>query len=101
MRLALAARDIAMVFRLLQRVGISQRRIAAFTGKSQGEISEIIGGRQVMAYDVLARIADGLGVPRGYLGLSYDPTTSAIVAGGMTSGVEHGAEEDETRRTLA
>ena len=24
-----------------------------------------------MAYDVLSRIADGLGVPRGYMGLSY------------------------------
>src|SRR4051812_6044616 len=35
MRIALAARDIAGVFRLLQRVGVSQRRIAALTGQSQ------------------------------------------------------------------
>lgn len=76
MRAALATRDIATVFRLLQRAGISQRRIAALTGQSQSEISEIRGGRQVMAYDVLARIADGLGVPRGAMGLAYDHTTA-------------------------
>ena len=35
MRAVLAARDIAGVFRLLQRVGVSQRRIAALTGQSQ------------------------------------------------------------------
>jgi transcriptional regulator with XRE-family HTH domain len=66
-------------FKLLQRVGVSQRRIASLTGQSQSEISEIISGRQVMAYDVLVRIADGLGVPRGHLGLAYDPTTVAIL----------------------
>jgi transcriptional regulator with XRE-family HTH domain len=79
MRAALAARDIAGVFRLLQRVGVSQRRIAALTGQSQSEISEILGGRHVVSYDVLARIADGLGVPRGHLGLAYDDTTAQLV----------------------
>jgi len=70
MRVALAARDIAGVFRLLQMAGVSQRRIAALTGQSQSEISEILAGRQVVSYDVLARIADGLGVARGTLGLA-------------------------------
>lgn len=79
MRTALASRDIAMVFRLLQRSGVSQRRIAALTGQSQSEISEILGGRQVVSYDVLARIADGLDVPRGYLGLAYDEGTAVLV----------------------
>src|SRR5262245_63684802 len=78
MRAALAARDIACVFRLLQRVGVSQRRIAALTGQSQSEISEILGGRQVVSYDVLTRIADGLGVPRGHLGLAYDEGTAQL-----------------------
>ena len=73
MRAALAARDIAAVFRLLQRVGVSQRRIAALTGQSQSEISEILAGRQVVSYDVLTRIADGLGVARGSSGW---PTTT-------------------------
>ena len=79
MRAVLAARDIAGVFRLLQRVGVSQRRIAALTGQSQSEISEILGGRQVVSYDVLTRIADGLGVPRGQLGLAYDDLTAQLV----------------------
>jgi hypothetical protein len=56
MREALARRDMAAVYRLLQRYGMSQRRIAAWTEQSQSEISEILGGRQVTAasYDVLS-----------------------------------------------
>jgi tetratricopeptide (TPR) repeat protein len=42
------------------------------TRQNQSEISEIIGGRQVMAYGLLERIALSLGIPRGYLGLEYD-----------------------------
>lgn len=33
-----------------------------------------------MAYDVLVRIADGLGIPRGYLGLTHDPETAELLA---------------------
>jgi hypothetical protein len=52
-RLALATRDIATVYKLLQKHGVSQRRIAAFTQQSQGEISEIIAGRRaVTSYDL-------------------------------------------------
>jgi transcriptional regulator with XRE-family HTH domain len=103
MRAALAARDIATVFRLLQRVGVSQRRIAALTGQSQSEISEILGGRHVVSYDVLARIADGLGVPRGHLGLAYDETTSQLVGAtaNQTVSGETGHEEEDSRRLLA
>jgi tetratricopeptide (TPR) repeat protein len=75
MREALASRDIAAVYRRLQACGVSQRRIAARTGQSAAEVYEILNGRQVMAYDVLVRIADWLGVPRGYLGLAYDEVT--------------------------
>ena len=75
MREALASRDIAAVYRRLQACGVSQRRIAARTGQSAAEVYEILNGRQVMAYDVLVRIADGPGVPRGYLGLAYDEVT--------------------------
>jgi transcriptional regulator with XRE-family HTH domain len=54
------------VYRLLQRFGVAQRRIAALTDQSQSEVSEIIAGRRVVvSFDVLARIAEGLGVPRG------------------------------------
>jgi transcriptional regulator with XRE-family HTH domain len=80
MRAALGARDITRVFRLLQKVGFSQQRIAALTGQSQPEVSAIIHGRRVMAYDVLARIADGLGIPRGAMGLAYVDAAGMLVA---------------------
>ncbi|WP_410576140.1 XRE family transcriptional regulator [Amycolatopsis sp. lyj-108] len=73
MRAALAARDIAAVFRLLKACGVSQRRIASLTGQSQPEVSDIVRGRVVMAYEVLSRIATGLQIPRGYMGLAYAP----------------------------
>ncbi|MGB3442746.1 MAG: helix-turn-helix transcriptional regulator, partial [Actinophytocola sp.] len=55
---ALEAREVSTVYKLLRRKGVSQRQIAAMTGQSQSEVSEILKGRQVMAYDVLVRIAD-------------------------------------------
>src|SRR5215831_8301066 len=93
MREALAGREISAVYRNLRKEGISQRQIAALTGQSQSEVSEILKGRQVMAYDVLARIADGLGVPRGYMGLAYDEATEIQVVGAAD---EQQAEEDES-----
>ena len=71
MRAALAARDIGTVYRLLGRLGVSQRRIAQLTDQSQSEVSEILRGRQVLNVVVLERIADGLGVSRAWMGLSY------------------------------
>lgn len=71
MRRALTVRDIGRVFRLLADSGMQQRRIADLVGMSQSEVSEILSGRQVMAYDVLLRVANGLEVPHGAMGLSY------------------------------
>lgn len=93
MRDALARRDVSEIYKQLRRRGVSQRQIAASTGQSQSEVSEILKGRQVMAYDVLARIADGLGIPRGYMGLAYDGATAMRVAG-ATNALD--AEEDES-----
>jgi transcriptional regulator with XRE-family HTH domain/tetratricopeptide (TPR) repeat protein len=98
---ALAARDISMVYRQLRRVGVSQRHIAALTGQSQSEVSEILKGRQVMAYDVLVRIADGLGVPRGYMGLAYDEATAVRVAGTPDDPLAEEEESVKRRRFLA
>jgi transcriptional regulator with XRE-family HTH domain len=70
MRAALVARDISQVYRLLNEVGVAQRTIAALVGQSQSEVSKIINGRQVQAYDVLDRICTGLGAPREVMGLS-------------------------------
>ena len=71
MRAALAARDIATVYRLLAGQGVSQRRIAHLTGQSQSEVCEILKGRRVRDVWVLERVADGLGVPRARMGLSH------------------------------
>ncbi len=46
-----------------------------------------------MAYDVLSRIAKGLRIPRGYMGLAYDETTRNQVVGDAD---EQQAEEDES-----
>ncbi|MFD9894734.1 helix-turn-helix domain-containing protein [Amycolatopsis sp. NPDC059027] len=97
MRAALAVRDIQRVYRLLKRHGISQRRISALTGQGQPEISEIMkSGRRVISYELLARIADALGIPRGYMGLAYTDRTnggSALAGGG--AGVASWCWDDE------
>lgn len=80
MRAALCVRDIGAVYRELQRAGVAQRQIAALTGQTQSDVSEIVSGRRVISYDLLARIADGLGAPRGYLGLGYDTDTEELLA---------------------
>src|SRR3954454_8901517 len=62
---ALAARDIAQVFRFIQReTRVSQTHLGVATGLSQAQVSEIIGGtRRVSSIDVLTRIATGLRMP--------------------------------------
>jgi transcriptional regulator with XRE-family HTH domain len=71
MRVALSRQDVGTVYRLLQATGYSQHLIAELVGQSQPEVSQITHGRQVRAYDVLVRIALGLGIPPGYLGLAW------------------------------
>jgi predicted XRE-type DNA-binding protein len=74
---ALARRDVRAIYRFLRTRGFSQARIAALTGQNQSEVSAILThGRQVTAYDVLVRIADGLSIPRGLMGLAYTSPTS-------------------------
>lgn len=70
-RAALVVRDIGRVYRLLGQAGVTQREIASLTGQSQSEVCEIVQGRRVRDVGVLERIADGLGVPRAWMGLSY------------------------------
>ncbi|GAA4939133.1 hypothetical protein GCM10025331_26320 [Actinoplanes utahensis] len=62
---ALAARDIAQVFRLIQReTRVSQTHLGVAIGLSQAQVSEIIGGsRRVSSIDVLTRISSGLCMP--------------------------------------
>jgi transcriptional regulator with XRE-family HTH domain len=71
-RRILAEHDIGALFRVLRDdAGLTQRQIAELTGMQQSEVCEILAGRKVMAYDVLVRIAKGLGIPRALMGLSY------------------------------
>lgn len=79
MRRALRHHDLAYVFHVLQRHGLSQRRIAALVGMSQSEISEIMAGRRVGQYGVLERVAVGLAVPRHPMGLSSNEDAHADV----------------------
>ena len=102
-RRILAERDIAALYRALKDEGVTQRTIAALTGQSQSEVSEILASRRVLAYDVLVRIAAGLGIPRELMGLSYG-ADSAGGEEGAYPGVEGGpgpeVEEEMRRRAL-
>jgi transcriptional regulator with XRE-family HTH domain len=73
MRRVLAALDIGALYRLLGDAGISQRQIAACTGQSQSEVSEIVAGRRrkVHSHEVLVRLAEGFAIPRELMGLSW------------------------------
>jgi transcriptional regulator with XRE-family HTH domain len=75
MRQACTDRDISVIFRLLTEGGMQQRQIAQLVSMSQSEVSEILSGRKVMGYSVLLRVAEGLGIPRGLMGLAYDEGT--------------------------
>ena len=82
-RLILATRDIRALYDILQRYGVSQRLIAVMTDQAQSEISDILAhnGRRVTSYDLLVRIAEGLYVPRGWMGLAYDGETARLFSG--------------------
>ncbi|MGH3902249.1 MAG: helix-turn-helix domain-containing protein [Pseudonocardiaceae bacterium] len=72
-RRVLAALDISALYRILgDEAGINQRQIAACTGQSQSEVSDIVAGRRrVESKQVLVRIADGFDIPRELMGLSW------------------------------
>ena len=71
---AVTALDIGRLYRLVNRLGVSQRQIAGLTDQTQSEVCEILGGRQVVNVHVLRRIADGLGIPRARMLLGYGET---------------------------
>ena len=78
----LCGHDIGALYRWLNDAGIPQRVIAALTGTTQPQVADIITGRRtrVQSYDVLARAAAGLQIPRERMGLSSgDPTAPTTV----------------------
>jgi transcriptional regulator with XRE-family HTH domain len=82
----------------LSAVGYQQWQIAELTGQTQADVSEIIHGREVISYDLLARIAEGLGIARGRLGLAYDVTTREIIRGSVATTSDREVDEDMKRR---
>ncbi|MBN1172562.1 MAG: helix-turn-helix transcriptional regulator, partial [Micromonosporaceae bacterium] len=71
---ALRAHDVAMLFQYLKTRGWSRAAIAAATGMSETRVREVIQRRRkVTSYDVLERIAVGLSIDRGLMGLAYIP----------------------------
>lgn len=99
MRVALAAHDVAAVYRGLTERGISQHQIARRTGQSQSEVCEILKGRKVGMYAVLVRICEGLGIPREYVGVSFG-TGGAYAGGGTVTNPPEGGDEGVERRTV-
>ncbi len=101
MRAALAARDIGEMYRTLTNLGVSQRQIATLVGQSQSELSEIIKGRVVKDYRLLERIAEGLGIPRELIGLSwYGSDGASAYPGPITVQPPEGVTEAMRRRAL-
>ncbi|MGR8010417.1 helix-turn-helix domain-containing protein [Streptomyces hypolithicus] len=74
-RAALIEHDFAAAFALIKKWGgLSQNRIASACQLTPGKVSTIISGSQrVTSFDVVRRIADGLRIPGGLLGLAPRP----------------------------
>ncbi len=95
----LARHQIAVVFRAVHQRGWSLAAIAAATGLTAGRVSEIAAGkREVTAYAVLERIADGLNVPRHYMGLGFGDPGERQHHGEVVD--DHVLEDPLQRRTL-
>ncbi|MEU4178750.1 hypothetical protein [Streptomyces sp. NPDC026589] len=77
-RAALIEHDFAAVFALIKKWGgLSQNRIASACQLTPGKVSTITSGSQrVTSFDVICRIADGLHIPGGLLGLAPRPWES-------------------------
>jgi hypothetical protein len=72
---ACRARDFSTVFTLVRRrAGIYPSRIAALCGMTPSRVGEIMSGQRKLAHiDVIERVADGLRIPGGLLGLAHRP----------------------------
>jgi transcriptional regulator with XRE-family HTH domain len=72
MREVLRDRDFDAVFGFLGSRGWSRNAIAAATGLSETRVRAVLQGKQrITSYEVLERIADGLMIDRGLVGLAY------------------------------
>ncbi|OKI50968.1 helix-turn-helix domain-containing protein [Micromonospora sp. CB01531] len=75
---ALRDHDISLLFRFLRSQGYSRSHLAGCTGLAETRVRAISNGsQQVTAYEVLERIAEGLGIPRHMMGLAFDDVSPA------------------------
>lgn len=82
----LAGRDVGAVFRFLRGMGWSLTALCGATGLSESRVRAVMHQTQrITSYDVLERVALGLGIPRGAMGLAYTCGASEP-AGSPTSG---------------
>ncbi len=101
-RQVLATLDIGALYRLLgTEAGISQRQIAALTGQSQSEVSDIVTGRRrVESHQVLVRIAFSLQIPPELMGLSWWGADGTYRGEVLTAEPPERVNEEMRRRTL-
>lgn len=97
-RAVLADHDIGALFQVLREYGWTQREIAKATGMPQSSVCEIVKGRRVIGFQVLVRIADGLGIPRELMRLGPDEDSAYA---GVTELSEEVSAEMRRRALLA
>ncbi len=100
LRAALAGREFGPVFDAVHaEAGLSYREIGRRTGSHESVIDAIRKGRIVEHYDVLVRIAEGLDIPREFLGISFG--AGGTYAGGvMVAEPPEGVSAEMRRRHL-
>ena len=106
---ACADHDMAQVFKLAQKYGgLSNLAISRMTSIKPDSVSLIMRGkRAVEDFEVYTRIADGLGIPGGMLGLAARPwervTQSVIpeVTANTIDSIENGDDTVERRQFLS
>jgi predicted kinase len=101
MRNALSERDIKAVFQFLHNRGWSWGAIAQATDIGEQRVREIASGkRRVENYDVYVRVAVGLNIPRGYLGVGQrDDSEAVALTGAVVSAPAAPAELTATLRS--
>lgn len=93
----LGARDIGAVFRFLRTRGWSRAAIAAATGLAETRVRAIAQGKQqITSHEVLERIAEGLHMDRGLVGLAYRTTGARPSASPSASGVRSSTADTGT-----
>ena len=78
----LGARDAGAVFRFLKTRGWSRAAIAGATGLTETRVRAVSQGKQqITSYEVIERIAEGLQIERGLMGLAFTSVTTPAHAG--------------------